>query len=214
MVSNYVLKGTTLTTETVTKYLGVDIQSDLSWKSHVNRTANKGNSMLGFLKRNLKSTSQETKTRAYNSLVRSGLEYCSTVWNPHHNNQVQPIEMVQRRAARFATERFHNTSSVSDMLTHLGWETLQSRRTKHQLTMTYKIMNNLVDIPAQNFFTQARSSLRANHRFKLNHFQTSTDAFKFSFFPRTVPVWNSLPAAVAEAPSLASFKEGLKHLTF
>ena len=33
-------------------------------------------------------------------------------------------------------------------------------------------------------------------------YPTSTDCFKFSFFPRTIPVWNRLPAAAAEAPSL------------
>jgi len=49
-----------------------------------------------------------------------------------------------------------------------------------------------------------------------NYFQysTSTDTFKYSFFPRTIPNWNTLPASVAEALSLASFKSGLQALTF
>ena len=121
--------------------------------------------------------------------------------------------MVQRRAARFATGRYHNQSSVTDMLTDLEWETLESRRTKQQLTIVYKIVNNLIDIHPEQYLTPARSSLRANHRHKFNHFQTSSDTFKFSFFPRSIPTWNSLPAAVAEAPTLVSFKEGLKPLT-
>ena len=37
---------------------------------------------------------------------------------------------------------------------------------------------------------------------------------KYSFFPLTIPVWNSLPASVAEAPDLALFKQGLSSLTF
>ena len=32
--------------------------------------------------------------------------------------------------------------------------------------------------------------------------------------PRTTPVWNSLPASVAEAPSLVSFKKRLSILSF
>ncbi|KAH3879321.1 hypothetical protein DPMN_003223 [Dreissena polymorpha] len=43
--------------------------------------------------------------------------------------------MVQRRAARYVTNRYHNTSSVTSMLDHLQWETLESRRTKAQLSM-------------------------------------------------------------------------------
>jgi hypothetical protein len=41
-----------------------------------------------------------------------------------------------------------------------------------------------------------------------------TDTLKFSFFPRTVPTWNMLPATVAEAPDLVSFKRGLASLQF
>ena len=31
------------------------------------------------------------------------------------------------------------------MLEHLGWETLESRRAKHQLTMLFKIINDIMD---------------------------------------------------------------------
>ena len=146
--------------------------------------------------------------------MRSGLEYCSTVWNPHVKEQRYRLEMVQRRAARFATNRFNNTSSVSDMLQDLQWETLESRCIKKQICMMYRINNNLVDIPAEEYLTTPKRSTRSNHSFKFLQYPTSTDCFKYSFFPRTIPVWNTLPAALAEAPSLASFKRELKSQTF
>ena len=61
----YQLKGHTLEVQDTTKYLGVDLQSMLSWKNHIDRITKKSNSMLGFLRRNLKSTCVETKTNAY-----------------------------------------------------------------------------------------------------------------------------------------------------
>ena len=67
----------------------------------------------------------------------------------------QKLEMVQRRSARYCTNRYHNTSSVTDMLQDLNWEMLESRRTKLQLVMIYKIMNDLVDIPADTYLTPA-----------------------------------------------------------
>ena len=36
------------------KYLGVDLSNNLSWNSHIDRTAKKANSMLEFLQRNLR----------------------------------------------------------------------------------------------------------------------------------------------------------------
>ena len=41
---------------------------------------------------------------------------------------------------------------------------------------------------------------------KFHQIPASSDYYKFSFFPRTVRHWNSLPASVAEAPSLVAFK--------
>jgi hypothetical protein len=213
-LTDYTLKGTKLCTEQSSKYLGVDLQTDLSWKTHIDRVTKKANNMLGFLRRNLRNTKEDTKTKAYISMVRSNIEYCSTVWNPHHKYQIDKVEMVQRRAARFTTNRYHNTSSVSDMLTKLKWDTLENRRTKQQLTMLYRITNELVAISPKPYLKPAKLMPRSSHRLQYLQYSTSTDTLKYSFFPRTIPIWNTLPASVAEAPSLASFKSGLQALTF
>lgn len=213
-VYKYQLKGIFLTEETSTKYLGVDFQANLSWKDHISRVSKKANNMLGFLRRNLKSANQATKTNAYVTMVRSNLEYCSSTWNPYQQDHIKQLEMVQRRAARFTLNRYHNTSSVTSMLDHLGWESLESRRTKNQLTIMYKIVHNLVDIPASPYLTLMKSTTRSAHSYKFQAYSASTDTFKYSFFPRTVRIWNQLPASIAEAPSLVSFKKELSDHTF
>lgn len=48
--TNYILKGITLAEEQTSKYLGVDLQSDLGWKQHIDKITKKANNMLGFLK--------------------------------------------------------------------------------------------------------------------------------------------------------------------
>ena len=163
---------------------------------------------------NLRNTSQQTKTNAYIALVRSSVEYCCTVWSPHYGTHKYQLKMVQRRAARFITNRFHNTSSVDSMLEELNWETLETRRTKHQLTMLYRIVSKLVDIDANKYLTPRRKMPRHPHGSGFLPVTPTSDTFKNSFFPRSIPLWNDLPASVAEAPSLASFKSGLSSLTF
>ena len=66
--------------------------------------------------------------------VRSNLEYCSAIWSPHTKKQKSGIEKVQRRAARYTTGRFHNTSSVTYMLNHLEWNSLETRRNIAKVT--------------------------------------------------------------------------------
>ena len=116
------------------RYLGVDLSNNLLWNSHIDRTAKKANSMLGFLQRNLHINNSDTMTAAYKTLVRPNLAYCASVWSPYTATGKQKIKMVQRLAARYATNRYHNTSSVTDMLQDLDWESLKSRRVKIQLT--------------------------------------------------------------------------------
>ena len=210
----YKLKGHTLESTTSTKYLGINISSNLSWTQHIDKCTKKANSVLGFVRRNIKTNNMIIKTTAFKALVRPHLEYCCSTWSPYTDKDKRKIEMVQRRAARYVTNRHHNTSSVTEMLETLGWETLECRRQKLQLTLFYKIVNNLVDIPASEYLTLAPSRLRANHKLKYRHLSSRSDCLKHSFFHKTIPVWNSLPAAVAEAPSLASFKQGLTPLSF
>ena len=211
---NYSLKGHILESDTTTKYLGVNMSNNLSWNHHIDTTAKKANSTLGFLRRNLRISNEEVKATAYKSLVRPNLEYCSTIWNPHTKDLTYKLEMVQRRAARYVTNRYHNTSSVTSMLDHLQWESLESRRTKAQLTMFYKITNDLVDIPADQYLIPSKTNTRSCHSKKFRQPTTSTSYYKNSFFPRTIAVWNNLPANVAEASDLVSFKQGLLSISY
>ena len=214
MMFNYSLKGQNLEAVNTAKYLGIDLSNNLTWNSHIDRTVKKANNMLGFLRRNLRVSNSDTKAAAYKSIVRSNLEYCASTWSPYTTSGKHKLEMVQRRAARYVTNRYHNTSSVTEMLLELDWESLESRRVKIQLTLLYKIINDLVDIPAPAYLTPTTTKTRANHSKKYRQFPSKCDAFKYSFFPRTVPAWNALPANVAEAPDLVTFKQELSCLKF
>ena len=56
--------------------------SNMSWELDINNITTKTNKCLGFLRRNLLKQ-EETKSLAYKSMVRSNLEYCSTILAPH-----------------------------------------------------------------------------------------------------------------------------------
>ena len=80
---NYILKEHTLEPVDTAKYLGVAISSNMTLNAYINNVSSKAQKLFGFLRRNLQIKSEQTKTTAYKSLVRSNLEYCSTSWSPH-----------------------------------------------------------------------------------------------------------------------------------
>ena len=59
--------------------LGVEISENLSWSAHVDKIAKKANASLGMLRRNLRFCPEACRKTASTSLVKSLLEYSSTV---------------------------------------------------------------------------------------------------------------------------------------
>ena len=88
------------------------------------------------------------KELAYASLVRSILEFSSSAWDPFYQKDIDRLERVQRKAARFVLNDYKPLSSVTSMLSQLGWKPLAERRRKHRLSLLYQIINGLVAIPA------------------------------------------------------------------
>ena len=61
IVTVYTLKNEPLENVKVASYLGVQISRDVSWHSHVAKITSKGNKSLGFVRRNIRTTSEATK---------------------------------------------------------------------------------------------------------------------------------------------------------
>ena len=131
LLHTYHIKGTNLeAVENLSTYLGINVAKDLSWNRQVSRVAAKGNRMLGFVKRNVVTTSPSTKELAYNSLVRPTMECASSVWCPYYKNQIYDIEMVQRHAARYCLHAYTKKERVITMLQMLKWRNPGTKKTK------------------------------------------------------------------------------------
>jgi hypothetical protein len=191
-------------------YLGVNINKDLKWKDHINRIAAKGNKTLGFLKRNLSSCTEDIKETAYKTLVRPTVEYCSAVWDPHTQDQIHQLEAIQRRAARFVKKDYSYKTSVTAIISDLGWQPLSSRRKIDRLTTMHKAREGHLALPLRNILHPVQRSTKRSHEYAYQEFQTNKDTFKFSFYPRTVKDWNSLPKQLTASQDSKAFKTQLQ----
>ena len=168
----------------------------------------KANNSLAFLRRNLYNCPSHTKAQSYQTLVRPILEYASSAWDPYTQSSINKLEGVQPRAARFVAGDYRTTSSVSEMISNLGWETLQEGRTEAKMVMMYRITYGLIDISAISLLHPATLSTRGNSMRYLQPF-CRTDAYQWYFFPSGIRLWNQLPECVVTAPISETFKGGL-----
>ena len=207
LLHTYHIKGTNLEAVENATYLGINVAKDLSWNRQVSRVAAKGNRMLGFVKRNVVTTSRSTKELAYNSLVRPTMEYASSVWCPYYKNQIYDIEMVQRRAARYCLHAYTKKESVTTMLQMLKWETLEQRRLKARVVMGYRVVNDLVMIPKDQLIPNTSST--RGHHMKFQTLYAKRNYYKYTFFPSFIPLWNALPESAVSAATIDVFKDEL-----
>ena len=190
-------------------YLGVHIQSQLNWNTHVTKIANKANATLSFLQRNLRKSPNTTKELAYKSMVRPILEYSSTVWDPHTQENASKLERVQRRAARFVKNEYNQTASVTHLLQQLNWPTLQERRAQAKVVMFYKIVNNLVAIPAP-MVRQPIVIRGYSHRYLVPFARTIV--YQHSFYPDAIRLWNSIPPSTVLCDNADSFSQQVQQI--
>ena len=211
--SPYSIHGTPLRTVDEAKYLGVTIHKNLSWKPHVHNICNKGNSTLGFIRRNLRKCPKNIKEQAYNTYVRPTLEYSSTVWDPHTKGLISQIDMIQRRAARFVLSNYNQRDSVTLMLKDLGWRTLYERRAQSKVIMLYKIVHGLVAVPASQPYLFKSSDHTRGHHLKFMQQHCRIRVFESSFFPSVVSLWNALPSSTLSATTTEAFRRHVAELT-
>jgi hypothetical protein len=134
----------------------------------------------------------------------------SAVWDPHQQQDKQRLEIIQRRAARYVANRYHNTSSVSDMLDQLEWPSLKSRRTNSRLTMMYKMTKNLTNVDTSDKLIPLQRPSRNCNTLAFSIPLCKTSIRKESFYPKTTKDWNALKDASVGAPSLEAFKACLR----
>ena len=120
------------------KDLGIIIDNKLNFQNHINKQVNKANQKLGLINRSFKYMDNDMFLQLFKSLVRSHLEYGSTVWSVANKKEAIIIENVQRRATRLIKEIQH--LSYGNRLKHLGLPTLQYRRIRADVVETFKII--------------------------------------------------------------------------
>ena len=186
-------------------YLGVIIDNKLNFNQHIDDMSKKATNLLNLCRRNLHMCSKEVKNSAYNMIVRPHLEYASTCWNPYTKRNIDKLEAVQRRAARFVLNfyDYHPTADLSGKIKKtLQWDSLQHRRAVADLCMFHKLRNNLANIAIPPILVPS-----VKHNCHYNHIQSlHSDAFRYQFFARGVRLWNIIPYHLTTKPSLESFR--------
>lgn len=148
----------------VIRDLGVLVDRELKFTSHIDSIVKKAFSMLGFLRRNTADFKLiHTRKILYNALVRSHLEYACVAWNPVYTVHSQRLESVQRAFTRhlaYVSPGISHRAPYDQRLSFLKMNTLRDRRRRQDLEFLHGLLNGRVN--SSELLAQIRFSVPAH----------------------------------------------------
>jgi len=189
------------------KDLGVILDEKLTFRDHIHDKINKAYSMLGIIKRNFKYLTISSFVLLYKSMVRSHLDYCSSVWVPYKKGDIELLEKVQKRATKLIPTI--KTMAYSERLKACKLPTLHYRHIRGDMIEMFKILSGKYDIAVAPRINREYNSITRGNDLRLQKLRTKYDLRKYFFTNRALDVWNSLPNHVVLSDTVNTFKSKL-----
>ena len=214
LLSTYNIHGIPISLTDSAKYLGVVIDSKLTWKNQYSNIVKKCNSSLAFLRRNLPSSCpRQVREKCYRTLVRPSADYGCQVWDPHYSADIQNLEKIQKRGARFVTNNYSMESGNSQRNLHsLGWTTLEERRLQLKLATFKKAQLKLLDLPLGNLRPKARQTRQGGEGLSFYRPFSPINGHVNSFFHQTPQIWNLLPVGAKLCEEITFFNQEISKI--
>ena len=205
--TNYTIDGKRLKCVKGYKDLGVFVDSNLKFHTHINQVVGRVASMSSNLLRSTVCRSADFMVTLWVSHIRPLIEYGSNVWNVGYMMDDRRLERLQRAWTR----QIHGLSELSyhDRLSRIKMFSVYGRLLRVDLVTVWKAFHAEVDVGLSSVFEMANPVGTRGHNYKLAIPICRTEVGRRTFGVRVVNIWNSLPADVVEASSLDTFKRGL-----
>ena len=131
------------------KDIGVTIDDQLSFESHMSEKVNKAIHMFHLLRRTFQCLNQKLFISFYKTLVRTHLHYASSMWAPCKVKDMQMVENIQKRCTRQLP--YLKDLPYEDQLRILKLPTLSYHHWRGDLIEVYKILHEFYDKESASF---------------------------------------------------------------
>ena len=195
-----------------TKFLGVVIDSKLSWKEHISYITGKIARVIGVITKARKYLYKDSLLILYYSFIYPYLIYCNNVWGAAAKTYTRTLCTLQKRAVRIISGVKPRTHCD-----HLFWENnLLCLQDIHKFLigkMMYMVYNN--DLVIFQSWFQMNNKLhdyetRQSEQYHIPCFRTNLGQSNLRF--SSAKIWNSIhKLGIAEVASEYSFSKQLKY---
>ena len=194
-----------------TKFLGVNLDSKLTWKFHIQETEKKISKNIGIISRLSYMLPTDVLRMLYSTLVLPYLSYCNLVWGSTFQSSLKKLISKQNKIVRVIYGA-NPRSKVGPLYSKLNLLTLKNITTYQQCIFMYQCVNKLMPDHFVQLF---------NNNQNVHNYNTRSSSLIHLPRPRTLSYqhniryigpkkWNNLSNDIRNAPSLNCFKIRLK----
>ena len=205
------LNGICLEKVPYTKFLGVFIDYQLNWCTHIQTISRKISKVIGVMFKIKDKVDSTVMVMLYNTLILPYLSYCCEIWGNTYASRLYDLKMLQKRAIRVIDKAGYldHTSVIFKKYRMLKLEDIIRLNT---CVLMYKANKGLLPKHIQSSFVKNKEVHEYNTRRRNDFFskQTNTKMRKMSVNQKGIELWNSLPKCTKYCVSLYKFKSYLK----
>ena len=194
-----------------TKFLGITIDQNLTWKNHINELRKKCSSAIGILHKVKHFLPETALLNLYNTLLLTHINYGITAWGTACKTEKNKLHVLQKRALRAVGNSDYRSAS-NPLFIKYNQLKIYDLCNLHVGTFMYKYCNNLLPLTFNNTFTTNAN----NHKYSTRHASDfALPNCKLEFGSKSisylgVKVWNTIPTQVKNSKSIHSFKTNYK----
>lgn len=194
------------------KYLGLVIDSHLSFKAHIEKLCK----IIKFNLANFRSIRNDMSTEAalifLHSMIFSHLNYCFTSWSQASQSAKRPLETLYKQAIKIMDKKPRHYHHCAILKKHslLNWNSIHKFL---NLNLIYKVTHDLAPAPLAEFISQRNSSERVTRGFATGDCVIPLRRSVFSrsaWSVRGATEWNSIPEEVRQLNTYKAFTKKLK----
>ena len=192
------------------KLLGVDIDSKLSFKKHLNTICGKARGKISALGRVAPFMNIEKRKMVMNAVFNSQFSYYPLIWMFHNRLINNKINWLHERCLRIVYN--NNQSTFEELLEKDNTVSVHQRNLQFLAIELYKVINGISpDLMKEVFPLNDDSgySLRNNRTFKSRRVKSMRYG-TYSLAYLAPKIWELVPNEIKALESLASFKSAIK----
>ena len=177
---------------TTIKDLGVYIDSNLTFKPHLDYIINRAVQRSAIIYRSFKNNDTDFRLKLYTIFILPIITSCSTAFHMRHQGYRDKLEKIQRNYTSY-NFKYHEFGALSyeERCKALSIPTLIVRLKARDLQILSKVVQGKIYL-SENFIEYNRSNRGHDHKlFKPRHNKASPR--EFYFYNRTLDNYNKLP---------------------